>query len=295
MSCPCPSKETYRKHPSLYICNQVTHRWVLKTSALGKKIQTCIKSHGDSSVSSVLLGLGPPTTTPSESPPYSPRLGKKLKTTKKMKTTKMVTAPHSLSSLRRPPSSYMLSYTILTSAGVWKAVKFLFSSSNSDTLGIRNNAMWFQHQIRYLQSLPAAALDLLLQYTTDSSKIHTAAQKRHIHQLIVKAPRLEFDLVVWRGILHDYIRKEPSQLFRNQDKFISTSLLKDVSLHPFFIGAECCLLKIHLPRTCPALWLPLGPSEREKEILLPEESQFFIQKVEYTPRKVYQMQYVCSS
>jgi len=183
----------------------------------------------------------------------------------------------------------------LNSFFVWTPRTYLFSWKESDVEGIYKNRAWFERQIQYLKSLPLSSLRLLQTYTTNNRLIDSSEKRRELKNIIKNAPPLQSTLYVWRGILHNYINKKPKQLYKNDlTYFISTSLVRNISMHPFFIGDRCCLMKITLSPQCPVLFLPLGESQREMEILLLDESVFTVTHISsFHHRKVYHLCLEC--
>ena len=167
-----------------------------------------------------------------------------------------------------------------------KMVRLVFN----DLQGLELNAEWFDRQVEYVKSLPEVDLKLIYDYTVSPGKVSTISDKNRLHQLIQKAPPLLNPLTVWRGVKTDYVSLLPNRLYKNDQRFISTSIDVGVSISNFMSIGSCCLWKINLLPGTRCLFLSCSKYLMEHEILLDRDTMFYVNQrninVLNGPRKI---------
>lgn len=300
----------YVKNPELYVCNTKTNQWVLKTSALGKKI---IKDGKKQTQAPKKPSKPVPKKKPAASlPPKKTQIPIQPKFADFSPSSIPILFRNFLkkkiASLREPRNKFFdsLKFSVEKATSLssnWKIVtltlnefpyKFKHLSDYpynhlgdkirskfnrlvyTDINGLGINAEWFDEQVKYVKSLSHSDQKLIYDYSVGPATINTDAKRARLNEIIINSPPLKNKLTVWRGVKSDYVSLDTHKFYQNAQKFVSTSLDPKIAIESFMGLMKCCLLKITLLPGTRALFMGLSKYEVEHEILLPTDSLFYV-------------------
>lgn len=154
---------------------------------------------------------------------------------------------------------------------------------------IRLNPLYYQLEKR-LNIHDYDAMDMYLQKVKrDANFVNIIKEsvEEYINELKIifnKAPPLDEDMVVFRGVSTMYYKKDNSDIFYN-NTFMSTSLNPNTALD--FSGKDCCMKKITLKRGFNKIIFiePITQVRGEYELLIPPDTEFRILKHEESKKE----------